>query len=165
MPIVDTLLPEYEREMALTRRVLERVPGDRFDWRPHPKSMALGTLVGHIAEMANWSHVLTHTEMDVATLQAPQPATTREELLGRFDANTAATRASVTGKTDGELMAVWKLVSDGETMFSMPRTMMVRSILLNHLIHHRGQLTVYLRLNDVPVPSVYGPTADEPMQP
>ncbi len=163
MTISEGLLPEYGQEMATTRKLLERAPEDRFDWKPHPKSMAMGLLLGHITEMANWSAVLTLNQMDVETLQAPQPASSRAELLALFDANVAATRTALAGKTDPELMATWTLVRGRETMFTMPKVTVVRSILLNHLIHHRGQLSVYLRLNDVPVPSIYGPSADEPI--
>jgi uncharacterized damage-inducible protein DinB len=163
MAIVDSLLPEFEREMATTRTLLARVPNDKFDWKPHVKSMSMGALASHITEMASWGEVITKPEFEVGAAPATPQAASSEELLSAFDRNVAATKSHLTGKTDAELLALWKVTRDGETMFTMPKATMLRSILLNHLIHHRGQLSVYLRLNDVPLPPIYGPTADSPM--
>jgi uncharacterized damage-inducible protein DinB len=149
--------------MATTRALLARVPDDKFEWKPHTKSMSLGALVSHIAEMASWGEVITRPEFEVGSAGVTPQAASRDQLLGTFDRNVSATRSHLTGKTDAELLAPWKVTRGGETMFTMPKATMLRSILLNHLIHHRGQLTVYLRLNDVPLPPIYGPTADEAM--
>jgi uncharacterized damage-inducible protein DinB len=161
MPIIDSLLPEYQREMATTRAVLARVPGDRLDWKPHQKSMSLGQLAAHIAEMADWSAVLLKPDYDASAASAPSAPADTAVLLEVFDRHVASTTQHLTAKTDAELTAQWTVKRDGQVMFTTPRVMMLRSILLNHLIHHRGQITVYLRLNEVPLPPVYGPTADE----
>ncbi len=164
MPIIDALLPEYDREMAITRRVIERVPDDRFAWKPHAKSMSMGDLATHVANLPTWgAEALTRSEFDITgPFNAPQ-LPSRSELLAAFDRNVAATRTALVGKTDAELMALWSLKRDGAAIFTMPKAAVMRSFVLNHVIHHRGQLSVYLRLNDVPVPSIYGPSADESM--
>jgi len=164
MSLVGALLPEFDREMATTRTVLERVPEDRFDWKPHAKSFSLGALATHVATLPVWAtETLTHPDIDLDPNQAPPSALpSRKELLAAFDTNVAAARAALVGKTDAELLATWSLKRGGRTLFTMPKTAVLRSFVLNHLVHHRGQLTVYLRLLDVPVPSVYGPSADEP---
>ena len=147
MPLVDALLPEFDHEMTTTRKALERVPEDKFDWKPHAKSFSLGALATHLANLPTWgTETLTKSEID----------------LPAFDRNVAAARAAMTGKTDGELLAIWSLKRGGKTLFSMPKTAVLRSFVLSHIIHHRAQLGVYLRLLDVPVPATYGPTADEP---
>lgn len=163
MALIDALLPELDHEMATTRTVLERVPGDRLDWKPHAKSFSIGALATHVATLPTWGvETLERSEIDVGG-QPPQAALpSKDDVLAAFDKNVAAVRAALTGKTDAELMAIWSLKRSGRTLFSMPKATVLRSFVLNHLIHHRGQLTVYLRLLDVPVPSVYGPSADEP---
>lgn len=162
MAIVDGLLPEFDHEMTTTRKLLERIPEDKLDWKPHAKSFSLGALATHVATIPMWGEMaLTRSEIDLAGAEAPPPVPSRAELLATFDKNAATTRAALAGRSDGELMAPWSLKRGGHTIFSMPKTAVWRSFVLSHLIHHRGQLSVYLRLLDVPVPSIYGPSADE----
>jgi uncharacterized damage-inducible protein DinB len=124
--------------------------------------MSLGGLATHLANLANWGLVtLNEPGIDLATAGVAAEATSRAEVLAAFDRNAAATRASLAGKTDAELMAPWALKREGSTLFTMPKASVWRSFVVNHLIHHRGQLTVYLRMQDVPLPSIYGPSADE----
>jgi uncharacterized damage-inducible protein DinB len=163
MAIVDLLLPEFDHEMGVTRRLLERVPDGRFDWKPHAKSMSLGGLATHVAQIPYWGRVIFEQDgfdMGADDAQAPMAAT-RAELLARFDSHVADTRQRLAGKGDAEMMAPWTFRKQGRVVFTMPRVAAARSFLLNHSIHHRGQLSVYLRLNDVPVPPIYGPSADE----
>jgi uncharacterized damage-inducible protein DinB len=162
MGIADSLLPEFDREMTTTRRLLERVPEDRFAWKPHTKSMSLVELASHVATLPSWGAVtLNQAEIDMGGPTTSTAATSRADLLARFDKNVADTRAALTGKSDAEMMAPWSLKQNGQTLFTMPKTAVWRAFVLNHLVHHRGQLSVYLRLNDVPVPAMYGPSADE----
>jgi len=162
MAMVDALLPEFDHEMTVTRKVLERVPADKLAWKPHAKSMSLGELAQHVATIPMWGHMtLTQPELDVAGQPPLPPAASRTELLAGFDQRVKETRAALTGKSDAELMAPWALKRGGQTIFSMPKASVWRSFVLSHLVHHRGQLSVYLRLNDVAVPSIYGPSADE----
>jgi len=163
MAIVDALLPEFDREMTTTRKVLERVPEDKFDWKPHEKSFSLGALATHVATLPTWgTETLARSDMDIAGVQPPAAPASKAELMAAFDRNVAATRSALAGKTDAELLATWTLTRRGKAIFSMPKTAVLRAFVLSHLIHHRGQLCVYLRLLDVPVPSIYGPSADEP---
>ncbi len=164
--IRDALLPEFDQEMATTRKVLERCPDDKFGWKPHPKSFAMGALATHIANMVGWTvDTIAKDSFDVAPPGAPPyqeaPAANKEELLTKFDKNVTAARSALASVTDEQLGKTWSLLQGGQTLFSMPRMVCVRSFIMNHTIHHRAQLTVYLRLNDIPVPSVYGPSADE----
>jgi len=160
--LVDTLVPEFDHEIGVTRRVLERVPEDKFGWKPHAKSMSLGELATHVATIPFWGvPTLNQPELDLGGQNQNTPASSRADLLARFDKNTAETRAALVGKTDAEMMVVWSLKNNGEKLFTMPRVAVWRSFVLNHLIHHRAQLGVYLRLNDVAVPASYGPSADE----
>ena len=162
MAIADALVPEFDHEMTTTRKLLERVPEDKFDWKPHAKSFSLGALATHLATLPVWgAETLNKSEIDVGGDRPPSSPPSKAELLANFDKNVAATRAALTGKTDAELMGVWSLKRGGHTLFTMPKTVVWRSFVLNHLVHHRGQLSVYLRLLDVPVPSIYGPSADE----
>jgi uncharacterized damage-inducible protein DinB len=162
MAIVDALLPEFDHEMTVTRKLLERVPDGKFDWKPHQKSMSLGQLAQHVATIPMWGLMtLTQSEIDLGGAQQLAEMKTRADLLAAFDQNVKDTRAALTGKGDGEMMAPWALKRDGHTIFSMPKTVVWRSFVLNHLVHHRGQLSVYLRMNDLPIPSMYGPSADE----
>jgi uncharacterized damage-inducible protein DinB len=163
MAMVDALIAEFDHEMASTRKVLERVPEERFDWKPHQKSFSLGVLATHVATLPTWgTETLTRSEIDVGTNAPPGSAASRSELLAAFDRNVGDARSALAGKSDAELMAMWSLKRSGKTVFSMPKITVLRSFVLNHLIHHRAQLTVYLRLLDIPVPSIYGPSADEP---
>jgi uncharacterized damage-inducible protein DinB len=160
--IADALLPEFDREMSITRKLLERVPEDKFTWKPHPKSMSLVELSTHVATIPSWgAPTLNESELDFATQPPNTAAASRADLLTRFDRNVADTRAALVGKTDAEMMATWSLKHNGQKLFTMPKAAVWRGFVLNHLVHHRGQLSVYLRLNDVPVPAMYGPSADE----
>jgi uncharacterized damage-inducible protein DinB len=166
MPMNQAFLPEFDYEMATTRKALERVPEDKFDWAPHPKSMKMGMLAAHLAHMPGWiKETMERDALDVAPGGKPMDmpkAGNRKELLALFDKNVAAGRAALAAATDdAKWMQPWSLLSNGQTAFSMPRAAVVRTFVLNHSIHHRAQLGVYLRLNDVAVPSTYGPSADE----
>ena len=164
MPLIDSLLPEFDREMGLTRRALERVPDGQFDWRPHPTSVTLGRLAEHLTEMPLWATTaLTQSQLE-ATTQRPvdyTPPATPTEVLALFDSCLKTARASLVNKTDGEFAAPWTLKNGGKEIFTMPKIAVMRNFVLNHMIHHRGQLTVYLRMLEVPVPSIYGPSGDE----
>jgi len=162
--IAESMLPEFDREMANTRRVLERVPDDKFDWTPHPKSGKLGWLAGHVANIPSWGAMTIQKDsIDIGPGAATPPAApkTRSELLAVFDKNVAETRAAIAGANDSQMMAPWSLMSGSQTIFTMPKAAVLRAFVMNHLIHHRAQLGVYLRLNDIPVPAIYGPSADE----
>ena len=165
MGIKDSLLPEFDHEMGSTRRLMERIPEAQFGWKPHEKSYSLGALSSHIANIPRWAGLaLDAPEYDLATAEDARPAVppSLDDLLRSFDANVKTARAKLADQTDASLMAPWTLKSDGHEMFTMPRVSVLRAFVLNHVIHHRGQLTVYLRLQNVPLPSLYGPTADEP---
>lgn len=166
MPIRDTFLPEFEHEMTTTRKTLERVPEDKVDWKPHDSSMAMGRLAGHIAEMCGFAAAtLQGDSLDFAppggTPMQPTVMKSRQQLLDLFDKNVASARAAISKASDEDLQKVWTLMNGGKTFFAMPRIQVLRSMILNHVIHHRGQLSVYLRMNQVPVPSIYGPSGDE----
>jgi uncharacterized damage-inducible protein DinB len=160
--IKDGLLAEFDHEMGTTRRLLERVPDDRLAWRPHAKSMSLGALATHLSQLPYWGgRILNDASFDLASAPPPvQEKTSRGDILAAFDAAAKDTRGLL-DKTDAELVAPWTLKRGGHEMFSMPRMAAFRTFVLYHTVHHRGQLSVYLRLNDVPVPSIYGPSADE----
>jgi uncharacterized damage-inducible protein DinB len=166
MSIAESLLPEFDREMGITRRVLERVPDAQFTWKPHDKSMTLGRLAEHLAELPLWARVSivdSGIDMSVGRPAGYVPPSTRAAVLEMFDRNVADARAALSGRTDAELMAPWTLKSQGKEVFTMPKAVVLRSFVMNHMVHHRGQMSVYLRLQNVPVPSMYGPSADEPM--
>lgn len=160
--IRDGLLAEYDHEVATTRRLLERLPDAMLGWKPHEKSMSLGGLATHLANIPTWAGaILDGPSFDLSASPPHLDAkTSREDILTFFDASTKRTRAGM-DKTDAEYQGMWVLKRDGHDMFSMPRVSAFRTFVLYHLVHHRGQLSVYLRLNDVPVPPIYGPTADE----
>lgn len=165
MAIKDALLPEFDHEMATTRTLLARVPDDRGDWKPHAKSMSVGELAMHIGEVPTWlTMTLLKDEFDTNPPGGTPYRTPAFESAGKlvemFDANVKAAREALARATDEQFMQGWSLKSGGAVLMSMPRVAVTRSFVLNHLIHHRGQLSVYLRLLDVPLPSVYGPTAD-----
>jgi uncharacterized damage-inducible protein DinB len=161
--LTDRFLAELESEAAITRRVLERVPEGKGDWKPHAKSMPMGRLASLVATMPGWiAMMLTQDEFDVAAPgAAATPAKTNAELLAAFDASVARSREALKKTNDAHLETTWRMLARGHVVAENTRYENLRSGVLNHLAHHRGQLTVYLRLNDVPVPSVYGPTADE----
>ena len=162
MTIRDALLTDYDHEMGTTRRLLERVPDDKLSWKPHAKSMSLGALATHLAGIPRWAAtILNEASLDLAV--APPPIAeqrSRAEILELFESIRRQTRASM-DKTDAEYESLWTLKRGGQQVFSVPRVAAFRSFVLHHVIHHRGQLSVYLRLNDVPVPAIYGPSADE----
>jgi uncharacterized damage-inducible protein DinB len=161
MGFADTLLPEFDQEMASTRKALERVPTDKGAWKPHPKSFALGHLAQLVAIMPGWiTNMTTTTELDLAGSPGYSLQST-ETLLATFDKLVAEARAALAGASDADFAVPWSLKMGDRVLFTSSRGETIRST-VNHLIHHRGQLTVYLRLIDVPVPSMYGPTADEP---
>jgi uncharacterized damage-inducible protein DinB len=162
MSLSQALLPEFDQEMSNTRRALERVPADKFDWQPHAKSFSMGKLAFHLAHLPAWGKTTIETsELDVAApFDLPKPATT-EELLAFFDQNVAEARAALAGAADEIFFQPWTLRAGEQIIFSMPKVAVMRGFVMNHIIHHRGQLTVYLRLNDIPVPGLYGPSADE----
>jgi uncharacterized damage-inducible protein DinB len=162
MALIDALLPEFDHEMTVTRKLLERVPEDKFDWKPHAKSTSLGDLATHIANIAFWGEItLDKSEIDLAGGGRAQRAKSRADLLATFDKNVATTRAILARKGDGELMERWSLKNGARTFFTMPKAAVWRTFVMNHLIHHRAQLSVYLRMHDVPLPAMYGPSADE----
>jgi uncharacterized damage-inducible protein DinB len=162
MAIKEALLAEYDHEMGTTRRLLERVPDERLTWKPHEKSMSMAGLATHLGNIPHWGEtILSGPFFDLG--DAPptlQPRGSRTEILDAFDAATRKTRG-VMDRTDAEYASAWTLKRGGHEMFTMPRIAAFRSFVLNHVIHHRGQLSVYLRLNDIPVPAIYGPSADE----
>jgi uncharacterized damage-inducible protein DinB len=166
MSILSSLLPEFDHEMGTTRRLLERVPESEFEWKPHDKSMSLGELADHLSSLTSWTNtIMSSTRFDLASIgleRKPKNPASRAAVLARFDEKVAAARAELASKTDPELLASWTLKSGTQEVFTMPRLSAIRSFVLNHTIHHRGQLSVYLRLKNVPLPSIYGPTADEP---
>ena len=162
MALKDGLLMEFDHEMATTRKLLERIPDDKLSWKPHDKSMSLGGLGTHLGNIPHWARtILNDASFDLAAAP-PNLAekTSRAEILDAFDEATKKTRASL-DKTDAEYVAPWALKRGGLEMFSMPRVAAFRTFVLYHIVHHRGQLSVYLRLNNIPVPAIYGPTADE----
>jgi uncharacterized damage-inducible protein DinB len=161
--IAESFLPEFDSEMASTRRLLERVPADRLGWKPHPKSRSLGELATHVTELPRWGMRFEKESFKVGGEPAPKMSSA-PEFLARFDQNVSDGRAAIARRTDQEMQADFRVLKpNGETFFHGSRRSLTRSALLSHLIHHRGQLTVYLRLCDVSLPSVYGPTADEPL--
>ena len=162
MSIAESLIPEFDQEMASTRRLLERVPGDRAEWKPHPKSFALGHLAQLVSWMPGWiGNTLTQSELNLAG--APKYSfETTATLLAGFDQNVRDARAALQSAQDEDFKATWSLKRGDRVLWSAPRGVVVRTH-ISHLSHHRGQLTVYLRLLDVPLPSIYGPTADERM--
>ena len=166
MSISASLLPEFDQEMANTRKALERVPDDKLDWKPHEKSMSMGGLATHLANLPIWT-VFTINQ-DSLDLEPPGGRSFRveekrsaREILEDFDKNLTAARDALAGASDEELLKPWSLLKGGVTLMTLPKIAVLRSFVMNHVIHHRGQFTVYLRLNDVPVPSIYGPSADE----
>ena len=165
MSIADLLLPEFDLEIATTRRVLERVPSDKGTWKPHPKSFPMGHLAQLVARMPGWATMMmTRTELDIAPVDGPRLGytfETTETLLAEFDRGAAEGRAAIAAATDEDFQVEWTLKVAGNAVDVKPRYLMLRTSMLNHLVHHRAQLGVYLRLVEVPVPSMYGPTADE----
>jgi uncharacterized damage-inducible protein DinB len=166
MSYSEMILPEFDQEMAKTRKVLERVPEDKLSWRAHPKSNTISWNANHLAEIPGWVEgMLTKPSWDIAptggqSYQSPKLAT-RQEILNLFDRNVAAARKAIAAVKDEEMTKQWSLLQAGKPIFTMPRAVVIRNFVLSHLIHHRAILCVYLRLNDVPVPGMYGPSGDE----
>jgi uncharacterized damage-inducible protein DinB len=166
MTIAESLLPEFDQEMGNTRKVLERVPDDRWSWKPHDKSGTVGWLASHVATMPDWAAVtVKQDELDYApvgeTQYQPPVMENRKQLLEVFDKGVTDARAAIAAASDQDMQKNWTLLAGGQTIFVMPRVAVMRGMVMNHLIHHRAQLTVYFRLLDVPVPGLYGPSADE----
>ena len=166
MKLSELFLSEFDHEMNTARKTLERIPEDKLSWKPHEKSMQLDRLAGHVAELAGWP--VPTIEQDSLDFRPPgqppfQPtfATSRKQVLEIFDKNCEQSRRAISQASDEHLMKNWSLLNGGQTLMTMPRFAVLRSFCLNHIIHHRAQLGVYLRLNNIPVPSVYGPSADE----
>lgn len=163
MSIAQSLLPEFDHEFATLRKTLERVPDDRWDYAPHPKSMSLARLTGHLAELGGWvNSTLEADELDFSTMSyTPFIPSSTAELVAKLDAIVAAARPVLAATSDATMMQPWTLRQGAQVFFTMPKVAVLRSFVMNHMIHHRAQLGVYLRLNDLPVPSTYGPSADE----
>lgn len=157
----DLLLPEFEQEMTKTRQILERVPDDKLHYKPHPKSMELGRLAGHVAELSGWTISTLTTELLTLDDFKPWVPTSRAEILKKFDESVAEARKLLSETSDESLQKIWTLKFNGQTILSMPRYNVLRNVVFNHVIHHRAQLGVFLRLNDVEIPGMYGPSADE----
>lgn len=165
MSIAESLLPEFDHETATTRSLLERVPDAKAAWKPHAKSMSLGELAMHVANIPAWTPItLKQTEFDMnhsgGQSYTPPKYESTAKLLAAYDEGVKAARGMLAATSDGEMMVPWTLKGGGKAVFSMPRAGVFRSFIMNHAIHHRGQLSVYLRLCEIPLPSIYGPTAD-----
>lgn len=166
MSLAQSLLSEFDQEMANTRKTLERVPDNKFSWKPHEKSGSMGWLAGHLANIPGWAvETIKKDSFDMSPggkpFQPPPPPTTTRELLAMFDKNVADARAALAESSDADLAKPWSFLNNGATVFSMPRGACLRTWVMNHNVHHRAQLGVYLRLNNLAVPSIYGPSADE----
>jgi uncharacterized damage-inducible protein DinB len=162
MNIPELLLQEFAEEAASTRKMLERVPEASLAWKPHEKSMTLGRLASHVADLPNRCVTIVTTETYVRPADMkPFLAAASAELLERFEKASAEAHKALTSLREDQLDAVWTLQMNGRTMASLPRAMALRRVFMDHLIHHRGQLSVYLRLLDVPIPGMYGPSADD----
>jgi uncharacterized damage-inducible protein DinB len=166
MTIGQSLLPEFDQEMAGTRKVLQRVPDGKLDWKAHEKSNTIGWVATHLANIPSWTgYTLNRDSLDInppgqGALKAPA-AKSVQEILDRFDKNVAEARQQLAAAQDAVFSQPWTLLSNGTKVFTLPKGAVLRSFVLNHIIHHRAHLCVYLRLNDIPVPGLYGPSADE----
>ena len=170
MSISENFLPQFDHEMQITRSCLAQASTDKMAWKPHEKSMTMGRLASHIADMVSWAKGIINTdEFDVAPPGGEpyqvKDAGTTEELLAMFDKAVAGSRPAIAGASDETLRGTWTFKSGGEVVVSMPRIACLHAFIVSHIIHHRGQLSVYLRLNDIPVPSIYGPSADSGPRP
>jgi uncharacterized damage-inducible protein DinB len=163
MTISELILPEFDKEMTSTRKILECVPDDKLAFKPHEKSMALGRLASHVAEMAQWAeHTLTMDQLEITPDMKPFNAKSRAEILERFDEYVRTGREALTKTGDADFQRNWSLIFGGKPMMSGTKYEILRGVVMNHMIHHRAQLGVYLRLNNVAIPGMYGPSADEP---
>jgi uncharacterized damage-inducible protein DinB len=165
MDLVEPIVAEFQQEAKTTRKLLERVPLDALGWKPHEKSMTMERLATHITELFGWPRtILTTDELDFSKIDhTPPKVKAISDLLKLFDMNVTDALNLLKAQSDKQLLQSWKLSSGEKVFFEMPRLAVLRSMVLNHSIHHRGQLSVYLRLKNLPVPSIYGPSADEPM--
>jgi uncharacterized damage-inducible protein DinB len=164
MALKDALLPEFDHEMGTTRRVLERIPDADLTWKPHEKSFSLGHLGAHLANLPTWVDIACDTAIfDVLSLEdsRSRDVGSTAEILQAFDVRVRRARAKIAEQTDSALLSPWTMTQGQQEVFTMPKAAVLRTFVMNHMIHHRGQLTVYLRLRNVPLPSIYGPTADE----
>lgn len=162
MAIKESLLPEFDMEMANTRKVLDRVPDGKFAWKPHDKSFSMGDLAVHLTQLPTWTNVTMDTsELDLSQPWEAPKIDTKAALLKAFDETVSNARKALESASDAAFMETWTLKSGNTTHFTLPKVAVLRSFVMNHMIHHRAQLGVYLRMNDVPVPSTYGPSADE----
>jgi len=166
MPLNQILLPELDQETGLTRKIIEKLPADKWAWKPHEKSYSLGDLTSHIVNIANWGLITMQTEtFDIAPPgeepPASTPANTPDEALAFLDQAAGELKEAIAAASDTDLMQTWTMLQAGNELFSMPRLVVLRSFVFNHSIHHRAQLSLYLRLLDLPMPNIYGPTADE----
>lgn len=162
MSIASVIIAELEEEAQVTKRVFERIPEDKFSWRPHKKSRSIGQLALHIAQVPlGVSSMAVPDESEPPALGSDPEPKSKKELLNTFENCLNQAKVILSGMNDEKMMSPWRATKNGQTLFTIPRMAFLRSILLNHNYHHRGQLTVYLRLLDIPVPAVYGPSADE----
>lgn len=166
MSIAQSLLPEFDQEMASTRKVLERIPSEKWNWKPHEKSGTLGWLSAHVGTIPGWYTMTLKTEsLDYAPVDGPQYEAPKientQQLLAAFDKDCREARAVLNQASDADFSVNWTLLAGGQEIFTMPRIACLRSMVMNHMIHHRAQLTMYLRLLNVPIPGLYGPSADE----
>jgi uncharacterized damage-inducible protein DinB len=166
MTQINELLATYDRETAITRTLLQRLTNETLSWKPHQKSTSMEGLGRHLAHMFTWGLLsFTQSESDMNARTPMPPTQTVEDILTAFDRNVIAVRSLIAKSSDKNLQEMWSLTHDGQTIMTMSRSNVIYSMILSHMIHHRGQLSVYLRLNEIPVPSIYGPSADEPMTP
>lgn len=159
-------MAEFDQEMAVTRQLLERLPEAAFQWKPHARSMSLGGLATHLSQIPHWGNSILARDGYDLIADNTRPTAEKQtvaEVLQTFDAHTSEVRKSLSQRTDVELLSPWALKRGGQLVMSMPKVGALRRFLFNHLVHHRGQLSVYLRLQNVPLPPIYGPTADEQM--
>ena len=161
--IATALIAEMQQEAAVTRTCLERIPAEKFDWKPHEKSMGFGQLASHIAEMFGWTPpTMEKAELDFAQMDyKPYEPKSSDDLLEFFDKNVSEAIETLKNSSDERFMETWTMKNGEKTYFTLPKIAVMRSFVMSHIIHHRGQLSVYLRLNDIAVPSIYGPSADE----
>jgi uncharacterized damage-inducible protein DinB len=162
MPFSQSLLPEFDEEMKNTRRLLECIPDGKLDYQPHPRSMSLARLASHVAQVPSWTKFTLDQEvLDMEPGSKPVILESRAELLQAFDQGVAEARQRISAASDDDWQKIWTFKVGGATVISMPRSAVMRSVIMNHLIHHRAQLGVFLRLNEVKIPGMYGPSADE----
>lgn len=162
MSIGAAFLEQLEYEAVSTRKMLERIPTELLTWKPHEKSFSCGQLASHIVNLLAWIEpTLDRLELNLESDHKPWQAASGEDLVKEFDRNLSRAKAKLQGYPDSKMAEMWSLTGGGHTFFTVPRVHVIRSVIISHLIHHRGQLSVYLRLNNIPLPSIYGPSADE----